>query len=83
MSGYRVNEHCADDADVVDAVMFEEPVVLGRQERVFDQIRNLLVRGGNTPLLANLRNQAAVTRIDAQRHLELNATHRLRARQRG
>ena len=55
----------------------EETVILRREKRAFDELRDLLVGDRNTPLLADLRDQRAAARIHAQWHLQLQGTHRL------
>ncbi len=53
-------------------MVLEKTVVLGGQERLGQLFGELVVTHRNAPLVANCGNQAAVARIDAQRHLELN-----------
>ena len=53
----------------VDTGMAVEPRVLRREERVDDDLRNLLVRERNPALLAELRDELVVARAHLQRQL--------------
>ena len=68
----------AQHAQVVDAVMLEEAVVLRGEEGVFHHVGNLVVGDRNAPLLADLRDQPAAARVNPQGHLHLDVAHRLR-----
>ena len=52
--------------------MLEETVVLRGEERVPHELRNLFVGDRIAALLADLRDQLAVARVDAQRHRKLD-----------
>jgi hypothetical protein len=71
----KVDGHRAHHPQVVDAVMLEETLVLGRQEGVFDEVRDLVVGDRNTPLLADLRDQLSTARVNAQGDLHLDVAH--------
>ncbi len=79
----RSTAHGAHHAEVVDAVVLEEALVLGGQEGVLYQLRDLVVGDRDAPLLADLRDQRAAARVDAQGHLQLHVAHRLDRGQRG
>ena len=64
------DDHGAQQAGRVDAAVREEPVVLGGDERVDDMLRDVLEAHRDATLLADLREQAAIARVDAQRHLQ-------------
>ena len=83
VAGDDVDQRGAHHAEVVDAVVLEETVVLGRQEGVLDQLGDLLVGHRDAPLLADLRDQLAAARVDAQRHLQFHVAHRFDRGQRG
>ena len=80
---HHVDQHRAHHAEVVDAAVLEEALVLGGEEGVLHQLRNLVVGDRDAPLLADLRDQRAAARVDAQRHLQLHVAHRFDRRQRG
>ncbi len=80
---HEVHDRGAQDALVVEAVVLEEPVVLGGDEGLLDDVRDVVGRHRDPTLLADLRDQLAAARVDAQRHLQLRAAHRLDRRQRG
>jgi hypothetical protein len=81
-AGGHVDEQRAHDALPVEAVMLEELIVLGGDERVLDDLRYLLVSHGVAPLLADLRDKLAARGVDAQRHRQLVVLHRGDRRQR-
>jgi len=78
----QIDQHRAHHTGIVDAVVLEEPIVLGREKRLFDDLRDLLVAHRDAPLLTDLRDQIAVARVHAQRHLESDVAHRCDRRQR-
>jgi hypothetical protein len=62
--------HCGThQALPVHAGMLEEPVVFGGEECIDEQRRDLVPRDRHAPLLADLRDQLAIARIHAERHL--------------
>ncbi len=71
----HVGDQGAGDAGPVEAAVFEEPVVLGRQHGLPHHVGDLLVAHGDAPLLADLRDQPPGAGIDPQRHGELDAVH--------
>ncbi len=83
LARHQVDEHGTHHAGVVDAVMLEEAVVLGGEEGMLHQLRDLLVGDRIAALLADLGDQPAAAGVDPQGHLHLDAAHRLGGRQRG
>ncbi len=75
MSRDKVYDHGADHPQVVNAVMFEETLVFGRQEGAFDHVRNLVVIDWNTPLFADLCDQLSTARVNTQGDLHLDVAH--------
>ena len=71
----------AQQAGIVDTAMREEAIVLRGQHGVDDLFWNGLVRQRNATLLAELGDQLAVTRVHAQRHLQLDIADRRDVRQ--
>ena len=82
VAGKKIDEHRAHHAEVIDAVVLEEALVLGGEKRVLEQIGYLVVADRYTALLADLRDQGAAARVHAQGHLQLDVAHRIRRRQR-
>jgi len=82
VAGDEIDQHRAHHAEVVDAVVLEEALVLGRDERVLDEIGNLIVGDRNAPLLTDLRDERAAARIDPQRHLQFDVAHHFERRKR-
>jgi hypothetical protein len=78
----HVDESRAQDARIVEARVLEEAIVLRGQERLLDALGDVGERDRGAPLLADLRDQLAAARVDAQRHLELGALHACDRRQR-
>jgi hypothetical protein len=66
---------------IVDAAVLEETIVFGREHRVDHLIRDRVEGERNAALLAELRDEAAIAAIDAQRHLEANVLDRRNVRQ--
>ncbi len=83
IAGDHVHQHRAQHALVVDAMVLEEPVILGREEGMFDQVGDLLPGHRNAALFADLRDQVAVAGIHAQRYLHFDVAHRINRGQRG
>jgi hypothetical protein len=77
-----VHEQAAQDAVPVETMVFEKSVVLGRDERLAHDQRDLLVLDRVAALLADLGDQVAGTRVHAQRHRQLVVFHRGNRRQR-
>ncbi len=77
----RGDEHRAHDALPVDARVLEEAVVLGGQHGLHDHRRDLLPGNGDTALLADLPEQAAVAAVHAQRHLQAHVAQQRDVRQ--
>ncbi len=65
----QVAHRGAHDALPVHARVLEEAVVLGREERVHQQRRDLVPLHRDAPLLADERHELAVARVDGERHL--------------
>ncbi len=63
--------------------MHEKALVLGRDERVDDVLRQVVPRDEDAAALADFRNQAAVAAENAQRNLQRDVADRLRLRQSG
>jgi len=71
----KVYHHRADHPQVVDAVMLEEALVLGRQKGMFNQVWDLVVIDWNTPLFADLCDQLSTARVNTQGDLHLDVAH--------
>jgi hypothetical protein len=82
VAGDEIDQHRAHHADVVDAVVLEEALVLGGDEGVLDQLRNLVIGDRDAPLLTDLRDERAAARVDAQWHLQFHVAHHFQRRQR-
>jgi hypothetical protein len=65
VAGEEIDQHGAHHAEVVDAVVLEEALVLGGDERLLDEIGNLVVGDRDAPLLTDLRDESAAARVDA------------------
>ena len=78
-----VDEQAAQDSLPVEAVMVEEAVVFGGDERLAHLQRNLFEPDRVAALLTDLRDEIAGARVHAQRHRELVVLHRRHGRQRG
>ena len=81
VAGNEIDDDRAQDALIVEPGMLEEAVILGSDEGLLDQFRDLLVAHRVAALLADLCDDLAVARVDPQRHLQLDPPHRLDARQ--
>ena len=68
-AGRHVGRERTHQALPVHAGMMEEPVVLGREERVHDDLRDLFALYRDAALLADLCDQLAVARVDRERQL--------------
>ena len=66
VAGGDVRPHRAGDALEVDAAVIEVVVILDREERVDELLRDLLVRHELAPLLRELAEQRAVGGVDAR-----------------
>src|SRR6516225_4093639 len=73
----EIDQYRACHAQVVDAVVLEEALVLGGEEGVLDQLRNLVVSDRDSPLLTDLGDESAAAGVDAQRHLQFDVAHHL------
>ena len=73
----------AHDALVVDACMLVEALILGREDRPFEDLGHLGDLHHGTPLLAELADQHALGGIHAQRDLRLVVGENLERRQVG
>jgi hypothetical protein len=68
-AAHQVGVQGAQDALRIDAAVLIEALVLGGQDRLLHDRRNVLDADHRAPLLAELAEQVAIGRIDAQRHL--------------
>ena len=66
-------------AAVVEAMMLEEALVLGGEEGLAHQHRNVVVGHRNAALFADLGDQFAVAGVDAQGHRQAAAAHGIHA----
>src|SRR6266581_7720008 len=76
-AGHQVGVGCAAHPVVVDPGMLVKALVLGREDGLFHQSRNLLDADDRTALFAELPDQQAVGGVDAQRDLRLVLGERL------
>ena len=77
----QVVQRGAHDADVVDAAMLVEAVVLDRQHRLFHDLRDVLDAHQVAPLLAEFADQHVVGGKDPQRNLRPVVGQRIERRQ--
>ena len=81
-AGHEIRHRGARHADVVDAAVVVEALVLGGEDRVDHRLGDVLDRDERAPLLAEFADQRAFGAVDPQRDLRLVVSEHFQRRQR-
>ena len=76
-------ESCASNALIIESRMLKKAIILGRQESLYDNIRDLFIDDRRATFFTDLRHQSPIARVDAQRRLQFDVAHGFGRRETG